>query len=145
LPAWLDTPAVKAALAPFLGVKDAAAVDAQGSFWTQAVSQAVTRSREDVTKILTERGYTAAQLLTWDNLADAHRDQALYWCSVYSGGKGLKPDVIATLRELDRRPTLPGDVILSGGEPIYPPEDTTIPGPIGHGDMKTADSPFLKF
>jgi hypothetical protein len=132
--AWLTDVAIKDALAGFMGTKDAAQLDAQGSYWAGVITRANGRAKEDILGILLSRGYDAPSILSWDNLADAHRDQALFWCSVYSGGKGLQPDVIETLQLLDRRQSLQSDPIIAGGVAVDPPD--TSGNRINHGKSK---------
>ena len=140
--AWLTDTEAKAAVAAALHSAGYTALAADGAFWAQTIPKALTTAKYDILEILVgRRGYTAAQVDTWDMQADVRRQQIIYWSLVEGQGvQGLDPTLVSLVDKLDRRLWLETAALLVADGPIEPESETV--SLIGHGPLKTTDDLF---
>lgn len=91
------------------------------------VSDSNRAGQADLTRILALKGYTPAQIASWDDRYAYGIDQATYWALVRSGGMAAFEDKFA--ERLDRREELQNaTAILIGGAPVAPPTGGEVGG-----------------
>ena len=102
-------------------------------YWDRLVKECHASAYYDVRGILLQRGFTSAQVDTWDRGAEFERDLTLYWCMV-RGGTIVPAASSEQLDRLDRRKELETVLVESAAAPQPPAHD---PGRISHGVMAT--------
>ena len=91
------------------------------------VSDSNRAAQADLTRILALKGYSPAQIATWDDRYAYGIDQATYWALVRAGGMAGFEDKF--LKLLDRREELQAAAaILIGGAPVAPPTGGEVGG-----------------
>lgn len=113
--AYTTAPELLAALAPLLKQRPGSLAE----YWTDISEQAAEYAEADIKAALLARGFTAAQILTWDRLGEFSRKlgcwHAIILGGMYSGFDG------AALQALDVRPELKSVLVYANGVWIEPP------------------------
>lgn len=120
---------VKTELAHMLGLSDASEVEAR---YDSILLQSIDEGHQEIVSALTGRGYTVAQIDTWDRRARFNVDLALFW-SLTKGVINQLP--FETIKQLDRRKELETLIPTVDGVPI-PIDPEAILGGIGFGRLK---------
>lgn len=86
-----------------------AKTDALLPFWDPLIQNAHAKAVNDIYACLAERGFSAAQIAAWDNLAQFEADQVVYWALTMAAAKDGEAYDLRAVAMLDRRPELTGD------------------------------------
>jgi len=125
--------AVKTAVAALLKIGGAALPD----YWDAIIPSAHTAAYQDVLGRLLIRGFTKAQVDSWDRGAEFELDIACYWALARGGAYSDYGN--ETLRALDRREELDTVLVFAGGIWIKPTGDQpgliTSAGPSAEGGL----------
>lgn len=106
--------------------------------WNEIIASSHTAGYKGAFRILRNRGYTAAQIATWDDGAEFERDISLYWCLVKGAGLHSFDDTF--ISKLDRRTELEDAPILIGDD-LPDPADASSE-PVSYGAMSTTNERF---
>lgn len=82
-------------------------------YWDTIIPGANQAAHDDITGALILRGYTQAQIDTWDRRVEFAKMIGLYWCLV--NGTGAHDYAFETIKLLDRRGDLKTVALHSGG------------------------------
>ncbi len=126
---------LKTKLAANLKVADASQLPAG---WTQIITDSNAAAYANIVGVLSARGYTGAQIASWDRGAEFNSDLGLFWCLVK--GAGLHGNDATFIDKLDRRKELEDVAIMNGGVLVTP--DTG--GAVGYGQFDTTDDAFTR-
>ena len=88
------------------------------SYWTVIIADANLSAYQDIVGHLLRRGFTKAQIDTWDRGAEFQKDIGLFWCLVK--GAGLHGYDDKFIRLLDRRKELDEVFIIDGSMALEP-------------------------
>lgn len=109
-----------------------------GSYWDNIVSDSRTRAYNEIISRLTGRGFTVAQINTWDRAAEFELDIAIYWCLV--SGAGLSDPDDKYINRFDRRMELDDVWLTASGVAI----DIASLGVIGTGALSDDTQTFKR-
>ena len=88
--------------------------DTANTQYAEICAEALRLAQEDLLRILTVRGYTGAQIESWDSRGRYVLDQAIFWALTRATGLGNYTD--ANINKYDRRKELmDAPAILIGG------------------------------
>ncbi len=102
--------------------------------YAEICSEANRLAVADLTRILAIKGYSAAQINSWDDRGRYALDQSIFWALTRATGLGDYTNT--NIKQYDRRGELEkAPAILIGGEPVVPgPSDI---GGISHGRLSS--------
>jgi hypothetical protein len=101
--------------------------------WDGLVDQGVKSGASDVRQRLIGKGFTLAQIESWDQLPQYVLDQAVFW-ALTRGAVSSEQVSEAKLKTLDRRDELTATGFLTSGSTIlYPVAGDSPVGGISHG------------
>jgi hypothetical protein len=143
-PWWTDAE-TEAALADVLNLAGGQAE--LEAFWVTIVPRAHTAAYNEIVGALARRGFTMAQMDTWDRRQEFEHHLSMWWCLVEGEAllEAAQPDrpprdVPRLLYKFDRRAELLTVPITANGVLIDPAE--TGPGRIAVGPMDTSKDMF---
>lgn len=108
------------------------------TYWDNIVSDSRTRAYNEIVSKLTDRGFTIAQIDTWDRRTEFELDIALFWCLVSGAGLAAYDDKF--LKLFDRRLELDTVNLTADDVPI----STASVGRIGIGYLNDDRSEFKR-
>ena len=106
-------------------LKVASESDVPAFFTNDILTRSNLAAYQDILGRLLARGFTKAQVDSWDRGAEFQTAIALYWCFVNAGMYGGYD--VETLRALDRRKDLDKELVFASGVWIQP-TDRSQPG-----------------
>ncbi len=115
MPPWITDDVLRKKLADTLETQP----DKLGASWTTIIQDANLEAGFNVVDALTLRGYTSAQIDTWDRRKVFQTDLGLYWCYV-KGTLLLSNYNVSSLKLLDRREEMMTIRVTAGGQFIAP-------------------------
>jgi hypothetical protein len=130
---WLSDAEITDALADVQNL--AGGGDALESYWVGIVPQAHRKAYNWIAACLVGKGYTVAQLDTWDARQDYERDLSLWWCLVAGESEregaeaSARPTMVPRLLfKFDCRTELkdPDFVLLAGGVRLIPANPAAV-------------------
>ncbi len=133
MPPWITDDVLRKKLADTLETDP----DQLGAAWTSIIQDSNIEAGFNIVDALTLRGYTPAQVDTWDRRKVFQTDLGLYWCYV-KGTLLLSNYNVASLKLLDRREELKLLRVTAGGQFIAPMgvnPDGSGTGGIGGGSL----------
>jgi len=115
-----------------------------GSHWTsEIVPQAHSEAYQDIVNILTGRGFTLAQITSWDQGAQVERLHSVYYCLLNGGATAASG---AAAKEFDQTKKLQSMASLCINSVWKKPANTDDqPGMVGTGSFNTSDDMFVPF
>lgn len=127
---FTDLDTVKTELAHMLTLSAASDVEPR---YDTIIDQSIQEGYEEIVSALTARGYTVAQIGTWDRAERFNIDLALFW-SLTKGVISQLP--FETIKQLDRRKELLTVALTVDGAPIQIDPTTAVTGNVGSGRLK---------
>jgi hypothetical protein len=91
------------------------------SFWTSIITAALSESYNDIVSVMTARGYSPGQLLSWDRGIEFQTDLGIFWA--LAKGRVTQEVTAEKLKELDRRQELRIVVFTIAGLIVAPAFD----------------------
>lgn len=126
---------IEAALADILKLQGGSSA-LTGSYTSTIAQNALDAATQEIITRLAQRGFTSAQIQSWDRGAEFERDIALWWA--LTKGAALQNVDATMINKLDRRGELEFVVVTAGGTVIIP---TNI---IGFGALDVTQSEFKR-
>ncbi len=113
-------------------------VDGMEEYWGTIVTDSRTAAYNEILSRLLARGFTPAQIASWDRGPEFEKDIALYWCLVKGEAAPTERPDDTLLEKLDRRDDLDDVLVTVGGILIDPAADSGNVIGFGYVD-ETAD------
>jgi hypothetical protein len=108
-------------------------------YWTEIVGDSLDEAYQEILTRLAARGFTPAQIASWDRRAAFERDIALWWCLVK--GAGLHDFEDKFISKLDRRAELDTVTLTIDGEVEDPESEDAA---VGFGTLDDTNSTFYR-
>lgn len=117
-------------------------------FWIQIVADAHVQAYNEIVTRLAARGYTLAQILTWDRGPEFEKSLTVFWA--LNNGAGLEALDDKFLARLDRRDELSGNeqrgieavAVTAQGVPLIPAATGAV-GLVSSGPFTTTSDSFV--
>jgi len=91
------------------------------SFWSSIITASNLAAYQHIQEVMAARGFTPAQLVTWDRGAEFERSIGLWWCLTEGGASKDFSDTF--IKSLDRRQEVWKVVFTSAGVIVQPQND----------------------